>query len=152
MSCSGNQSDATAAFPGTSFSSGVSPIQAYAQAVLTNNAATLSVTKGVVTSNLTFSNSLFPTICNGTGEFYLKVDPETDGSNSSPPVTADSKYYSVQSVTLNANFTSSTYGDVTPIFDGSQTCGSTTTWGWIMNDAQVVMTRTKILTAQVLFS
>lgn len=158
MSCDSNKVDAVADFNHSV--SGFAPLQVYEETQSTNNQCDLFTTQGTLNSTLTFANGLFPTKVNGTGKIYLKVSKQTDGFSdtgvNTPPVSvSDPAVYkedSVQTVTLNTSFVSTTYASATPAFSPSNACGADKKLGWQISDAQVIMTRTIIQSAAPRYS
>lgn len=128
MSCAANQTTATTNFNAASYTGSPQSIQLLEETQSSNNTATLTSVRGKIKLDLTgFSH--------GTCTVYFKVDPQTDGSSNSPPVTADSKYRSALSATLGIVNTSSYYANTTPTFSGSNDCSaSDKQLGWVLND------------------
>lgn len=139
MSCAQAQSDAEDAFDAASFSSGSAPLQAKESTDLIS--ATLSVTRGKITSNLTFTG-LSTIYQNYLAASYVLCTTQTDGDSNNPPVTDDTKWHKLADVDFGSVYTSAYIADVTPAFTIASCGPGTTTKGWKITDQQVVIQRT----------
>lgn len=128
MSCSANKTTATTNFNSASYSSSFLNIQLSEETQSSQNTCTLESVRGKIRLDLT--SFIF-----GTCTVYFLVDPQSDGSSNSPPVTADSKYHSALTATMGIVNTSNYYADTTPTFSGSNDCSaSDKKLGWTITD------------------